>query len=374
MAHTTAYKATEPSARSYAFLSLGAALVTIVLKLAAYSLTGSVGLLSDAVESAVNLVAALIAIWALTLAGRPPDAEHAYGHSKAEYFSSGVESVLILVAAAGIGITAWDRLLHPRALDHVWLGLAVSLVAAGVNGGVALILLRAGQRHSSITLRADARHLLTDVWTSGGVVLGVALVQSTGWLVCDPLIALIVGVNIVWTGVQLLRDTANGLLDTALPAADQERIAGVLTRYADGGVAFHALRTRMAGQRAFVSLHVLVPGAWSVRHGHTLCEQIERHIRAIVPHSTVFTHLEPLEDAVSWEDQTLDRSDSAVSADARELLTPEHVSDATTADAALHDSTCSATLPSTRCCNPVRPWVAIATRSTACFSAGVIFV
>lgn len=320
MAHTAAYRAAEPSARSYAFLSLGAALVTIMLKLAAYGLTGSVGLLSDAIESVVNLVAALVAIWALTLARRPPDPEHSYGHSKAEYFSSGVESVLILVAAIGIGTAAWDRLLHPRTLDHVWLGLAVSLVAAAINGAVALILLRAGRRLSSITLRADAHHLLTDVWTSVGVVLGVVLVQATGWLICDPLVALLVATNIIWTGIRLLRETANGLLDTALPLADREQIAGVLARYADDRVAFHALRTRMAGQRTFVSLHVLVPGTWSVRRGHTLCEQIEQHIRAVVPHSTVFTHLEPREDAVSWEDQTLDRPDSVAIADSRELL------------------------------------------------------
>ena len=315
-----ASNANESSARTYAFLSLGAALVTTALKAAAYALTGSVGLLSDAIESVVNLVAALVAIWALTLARRPPDAEHSFGHSKAEYFSSGVESVLILVAAAGIGITAWDRLLHPRVLEHVWLGLVVSLVAAGVNGAVALILLRAGRRLGSISLRADAQHLLTDVWTSAGVVLGVVLVQATGWLTCDPLVALIVAANIVWTGVRLLRDTANGLLDTALPPVEQARIAGVFARYTDGGVAFHALRTRMAGQRAFVSLHILVPGDWSVRRGHTLCEQIERQIRAVVSRSSVFTHLEPLEDPASWADQNLDRADSAAAADTRDRL------------------------------------------------------
>lgn len=318
MVHSAASRTAAPSARAYAFLSLGAALATIALKGAAYALTGSVGLLSDAIESFVNLAAAVVAIWALTLAGRPPDAEHTYGHSKAEYFSSGAESVLILVAAAGIGVTAWGRLLHPQALEHAWLGLAISLAAAGVNGAVALTLLRAGRRLRSISLRADAHHLLTDVWTSAGVVLGVALVQLTGWLICDPLIALVVAANIIWTGIRLLRDSADGLLDSALPAADQQQIAGVLARYANSGISFHALRTRRAGQRAFVSLHILTPGSWSVRSGHRLCEQIEREIRAVVPHSAVFTHLEPRDDPASLEDQALDRMDGAAAPAQRE--------------------------------------------------------
>jgi cation diffusion facilitator family transporter len=299
---------TTPPARAYAFLSVGAALVTIALKMGAYMVTDSVGLLSDAVESLINLAAALIAVWALTLASRPPDAEHAYGHSKAEYFASAVEGLLILVAAAGIGLTACDRLLHLRPLEQVWLGLTISLVAAAVNGAVALILLRAGRRLRSITLVADAHHLLTDVWTSAAVVVGVVLVQLTGWLVLDPLIALLVAANIVWTGARLLRDTAYGVLDTALPPADQARIAAVLAPYRDAGIVFHALRTRTAGQRRFVSLHILVPGVWTIQRGHALAEQIERAIIAALPKTTVFTHLEPVEDPVSWDDQALDRS------------------------------------------------------------------
>jgi cation diffusion facilitator family transporter len=295
------------SARAYAFLSVGAALVTIALKAGAYLVTGSVGLLSDAVESLINLAAALIAVWALTLASRPPDAEHAYGHAKAEYFASAVEGVLILIAAAGIGLAAWERLLHPRPLEQVWLGLTISLVAAAVNGAVAVVLLRAGRRLRSITLSADAHHLLTDVWTSAGIVVGVALVQLTGWLALDPLVALLVAANIVWTGVRLLRDTANGVLDTALPSSDQARIAAVLAPYKDAGIVFHALRTRTAGQRRFVSLHILVPGEWTIQRGHALAEQIERAIIAALPKTTVFTHLEPIEDPVSWEDQSLDR-------------------------------------------------------------------
>jgi cation diffusion facilitator family transporter len=288
-------------------LSVGAAIVPLGLKLAAYRLTGSVGLLSDAVESLVNLAAALVAFWALTLAARPPDAEHAYGHSKAEYFASAVEGVLILIAAAGIAVSAWQRLLHPQPLANVGIGLAISLGAATINGAVALVLLRVGRRLRSIALQADGQHLLTDVWTSGGVVVGVGLVQVSGWLPLDPLLALLVAANITWTGARLLRDTANGVLDTALPPADQAQIAAVLARYRDDGVIFHALRTRSAGQRRFVSLHVLVPGGWSVQRGHMLCERIEREIVAALPGSTVFTHLEPLEDSASWADQTLDR-------------------------------------------------------------------
>lgn len=298
-------------ARRYALLSLGAAVATIMLKLGAYWLTGSVGLLSDALESVVNLVAAAVAIWALTLASRPPDDEHAYGHSKAEYFSSGVESVLILIAAAGISITAIERLLHPRPIEQVGLGLAISVVAAAINGGVALVLLRASRRLGSIALRSDAEHLLTDVWTSGGVVIGVLLVALTGWLVLDPLIAILVAANIVWAGWRVLRATADGLLDAGWPAAEQAQIAAILAPYRAQGIAFHAIRTRVAGQRHFVSLHVLVPGDWSVQRGHTLCETIEQQIRTQISHCTVFTHIEPLEDRVSWEDQQLDRPPAA---------------------------------------------------------------
>src|SRR5215203_5883473 len=232
------------SARRYAMLSIAAAVITIGLKLGAFYLTGSVGLFSDAAESVVNLVAAVAALWALTLAVRPPDEEHAFGHNKAEYFSSGLESALIIIAAAWIGVTAWGRLMDPQPLENVVLGLSVSLVAAALNGGVALVILRAGRRLRSITLRADAQHLFTDVWTSVGVVLGILTVQLTGWLVLDPLIGLLVAANIVWTGVRLLRDTANGLLDRALPPEDLEKISKILSRYEERGVRFHAVRTR----------------------------------------------------------------------------------------------------------------------------------
>jgi cation diffusion facilitator family transporter len=301
------YHAPPAPPRAYALLSVGAALVTIILKTGAYLLTGSVGLLSDAVESFVNLAAALTAVWALTLASRPPDRDHTYGHSKAEYFASATEGVLILVAAGLIGLAAWERLLNLQQLSYVWLGLVIALIAASVNGAVALVLLRAGRRLRSIALIADAHHLLTDVWTTGGVIVGVALVQATGWLAFDPLIALLVAANIVWTGMRLLRDTANGVLDSALPPTEQARIAEVLASYQQQGIVFHALRTRVAGQRRFVSLHVLVPGNWDVRRGHALSEQIECQISTALPQTTVFTHLEPVEDPVSWSDQALDR-------------------------------------------------------------------
>jgi cation diffusion facilitator family transporter len=285
------------SARRYAVLSIAAAVITIGLKLGAYYLTGSVGLFSDAAESVVNLVAAVAALWALTFAVRPPDEEHAFGHSKAEYFSSGLESALIIIAAAWIGVTAWGRLMDPQPLQNVGLGLSITLGAAVLNGGVALVLLRAGRRLRSITLRADAQHLLTDVWTSAGVVLGVLMVQLTGWLVLDPLIGLVVAANIVWTGFRLLRDTAEGLLDRALPPEDHER----------RGIRFHALRTRAAGQRRFVSMHILVPGLWTVKQGHDLSEKIEEEVAEALPQSTFFIHIEPSEDPASFEDQSLDR-------------------------------------------------------------------
>jgi cation diffusion facilitator family transporter len=295
-------------ASNYAILSIGAALVTIALKVGAYWLTGSVGLLSDAMESAVNLVAAIVAFWALSYAARPPDAEHTFGHSKAEYFSSGVEGALILVAAVSIAIAAGNRLLHPQPLEQIGLGLGLSLVATAVNGAVAYILLKAGRRLRSITLRADAHHLFTDVWTSVGVLLGILLVQLTGQFILDPIIALIVAVNIVWTGFKLIYETASGLLDAAIPASEQQLIRSVFANYEEQGIQFHALRTRLAGTRRFISFHILVPGKWTVQQGHNLSEEIELAIIRALPTTHITTHLEPLEDPVSWADQELERT------------------------------------------------------------------
>lgn len=307
MAKAVQFSKSSWSARSYAILSIGTALSTIALKFTAYFLTGSVGLFSDAAESIVNLVAAVVALWALTLAARPPDTQHTFGHSKAEYCSSALEGLLILVAAVSIGIAAWGRLMHPQPLEQIGLGLGLSLVASAINGGVALVLLRAGRRLRSITLRADAHHLLTDIWTTGGILLGLIVVQLTGWLVLDPVIALVVAVNIVWAGFRLLRETGMGLMDTALPADEQQVVSAILTSHKKQGIQFHAMRSRVAGARRFVSFHVLVPGKWTVQHGHDLCEAIELAISRALPGTHVFTHLEPLEDPLSWADQELDR-------------------------------------------------------------------
>jgi cation diffusion facilitator family transporter len=298
---------TQPSLKRYALVSILAALATIALKGGAYLLTGSVALLSDAAESLVNLLAAIVALVTLSVAERPADEEHAYGHTKAEYFSSGFEGALVVIAAGGIVVAAMQRLLDPRPVDDVGVGVAISLVASGVNFAVARHLSSAGRRYGSITLEADARHLMADVWTSVGVVLGVGAAALTGWERLDPVIAILVALNIVRTGVELLRRSFLGLLDTALPERERRSIAAVLESRMGDGVQFHALRTRQAGMRRFVSLHVLVPGEWTVQCGHDYLEALEEEIRAALPHSSVFTHLEPLEDPLSWEDEPLER-------------------------------------------------------------------
>ena len=293
----------------FAWLSICAAVLTIALKSAAFWLTGSVGLLSDALESLVNLVAAIMALAMLTVATRPADEMHAYGYSKAEYFSSGLEGALILLAAAGIVWTAVPRLLVSQPLEHIGIGLVVSVVASAINFGVARVLLSAGKEYRSIILEADARHLMTDVWTSAGVVLAVGAIALTGWLCLDPIIALIVAANILRTGWQLLSRSTRGLLDAALPAAEQDAIKQVLNRYESQDIQYHALRTRQAGTRAFISLHVLVPRDWTIQRGHDLLERLERDIRAAVPGAHLFTHLEPQGDPAAWEDIGLDRKD-----------------------------------------------------------------
>jgi cation diffusion facilitator family transporter len=299
----------QPALRRFALISIAAAIATIGLKGAAYLITGSVGLLSDALESLVNLVAAVVALIALSVAAKPADEDHAYGHNKAEYFSSGFEGALILVAALSIGYAAVMRMLHPRPLEQAGVGLAISAVASAINLAVARILFRAGRHHDSIALEADAHHLMTDVWTSVAVIAGVGAAALTRWFLLDPLVALVVAVNIVWTGVNLLNRSALGLLDTALPEATRREITAVLDAHAQNGVHYHALRTRQAGRWRFISFHVLVPGDWTVQRGHDLLERIEDEIRAKVPLSTVFTHLEPIEDPLSFEDQRLERGD-----------------------------------------------------------------
>jgi cation diffusion facilitator family transporter len=295
----------------FAWLSIAAALVTIALKTAAYFMTGSVGLLSDAVESIVNLIGGIMALAMLTVAARPADSDHAYGHSKAEYFSSGVEGGLILVAAISIAVAAIHRLIHPKPLDAIGLGLIVSTLGSVINLAVAILLRRVGRKHNSITLEANAHHLMTDVWTSVGVVAGVALVAFTKWNWLDPVVALAVAVNIVWTGVGIVRRSISGLMDVALSAEDLAAVRKILQTYEQKGIQFHALRSRQAGARKFVSTHVLVPGDWTVQRGHELLDKIEADIRHALPDAAVFTHLESLDDPASWDDETFERVRSA---------------------------------------------------------------
>lgn len=301
----------QPSLRRYLFLSITAALVTMTVKFIGYLLTGSVGLFSDAAESVVNLIAAVVGLWAVTLAARPADEDHTYGHTKAEYFSSGVEGALILVAALLIAVEAIPRLLHPEPIDQAFWGLSFAVSGAVINGAVGWFLLRQGKKHRSITLEADAHHLFADVMTTGGVLLGVLLVALTKWNILDPLVALLVAVNILWTGGKLLRQTGLGLLDTALPHEDQATMDAIFERYRKQGLVFHAVRSRMAGRRRFLSFHVIVPGTWTILKGHALCEEIEQALRDALPASTIFTHLEPAEDPVTFEDIELDRVPSS---------------------------------------------------------------
>lgn len=292
---------------AFAWLSVAAALATIALKGFAYWLTGSVGLLSDALESLVNLAAAIVALTMLRVAARPADEEHAYGYSKAEYFASGFEGGLIFLAAIAIAGAAAQRFVAPAPLEQLGLGLVISGAATVLNLVVGLVLIRAGQRNNSIALEADGRHLMTDVWTSSGVIVALLAVMWTGWLWLDPVIAVGVALNILWTGYGLLERSALGLLDQALPQEQRAAIAGVLARYEHAGLQFHALRTRQAAGRSFISMHVLVPGAWTVQRGHDLLEDIERDLRAAVRGAHVLTHLEPVEDPASFLDRDLDR-------------------------------------------------------------------
>jgi len=292
----------------YVWLSILAAVLTISLKATAYFFTGSIGLLSDALESVINLVAALIALLVIKIAAQPPDDDHAFGHDKAEYFSSGIEGVLIFFAAFGIFYSAVPRLFAPQPLERIGIGLSITLVATLINLIVGLILIRAGRHHHSIVLEADGRHLLTDVWTSVGIVLGIVVVGLTGWFVLDPIIGLLVALNILWTGFQLIRRSALGLMDTAVSTETQEKIEEILDGYIkEKKIDYHALRTRQSGARKFISVHILVPDDWTVQKGHDLTEEIEDEIRRAVTDSIVFTHLEPLEDPSSFYDLELFR-------------------------------------------------------------------
>jgi cation diffusion facilitator family transporter len=302
----------------YGWLSIAAAISTIALKSYAYWLTGSVGLLSDALESVINLVAAIIMLAVLTISARPPDDTHAYGHEKVEYFSSGAEGIMILLAAFSIGYAAWERLWHPLTLHQLDLGIAVSVFASLINLTVARILIGVGRRRQSITLEADGKHLMTDVWTTVGILIGIAIISVAnrfesslafakqlglnGWEILDPIIAIGVALHIVWAGLQLIRRTVAGLLDAALSAEEVAEIVAVLEAYVvSDGIAYHALRTRYAGSRRFMSVHVLVPGGWTVQQGHDLLESMEGRIKDKFDNIDIDTHLEPIEDSASWE-------------------------------------------------------------------------
>ncbi|EON34111.1 putative Co/Zn/Cd cation transporter [Gordonia terrae C-6] len=291
---------------AFAVLSIVTAIVVIGLKLIAWRVTGSVGLLSDALESVVNLVAAVGAFVALRVAAKPPDRSHNFGHTKAEYFSAVFEGVMIVVAAVVIIATAVDRLLDPRELEEVGVGLAISVAATAVNAVVGWVLIRAGRRHRSMTLEADGKHLMTDVWTTAGVVVGVFLVAATGWLPLDPLIAIAVAVNILVVGGQLVWRSGAGLMDSALPDDERATIDWVLAAHRADRIDFHDIRTREAGHERFVQLHMLVPGDWSVQRAHDLAEQIENELRAAVEDLNVTVHVEPINDPRAYEDWRLD--------------------------------------------------------------------
>lgn len=285
------------------WLSIAAAVATISLKTVAYLLTGSVGLLSDALESVVNLVAAVFALWMLTVAARPADEDHPYGHTKAEYFSGALEGSLIGMAALSIGWAAIQRLMSPVPIENISFGLAISAVASIINLIVGQILIRQGKKHRSATLSADGKHLMTDVVTSAGVIAALIVVKITGWVILDPIIALVVAFYILWSGYEIVRHSAMGLLDTAIEPNELKEVVRVLDDYKrEFPIDYHALRTRRSGVRTFVNVHVLMPDEWTIIRGHDLAHQIEHDVAAALPGAVVFTHIEPIDDPKSMED------------------------------------------------------------------------
>ena len=295
------------SLTKFAWLSIFTAIATISLKSIAYFLTGSVGLLSDAIESLVNLAAAIIALIVLKIAEQPPDEEHRYGHSKAEYFASITEGLFIFIAAIVIIISAIGRIIHPKIIEQAFLGLGISVIASVINYVVAQKLLKVGKKYRSITLEADGHHLMTDVITSIGVIVAIFLVSVTGWQILDPIVAILVAFNIIFTGYKLIKRSILGLLDTSIPNEELDIITNILKKYERRGLRFHGLRTRQSAQRRFVDFHVLTPGNWSVRKGHNILENIEKDICDSIEKVTVSTHLEPVEDPRSLEDISIER-------------------------------------------------------------------
>ena len=298
----------KDSLKKYAYLSIAAALITIGLKFYAYFYTGSMGLFSDALESCVNLLAAVVALIMIHISEKPADEGHEFGHTKAEYFSSAIEGGLILVAAFSIIWSAAPRLLEPQPIENVGLGVLISMSASLVNLGVALVLIKNGKKNNSLLLEADGKHLMTDVWTSVGVITAIFIVKLTGFLILDPIIAIIVALNIVWTGFQLLKRSANGLMDASISESELKIVTDYLNELKTDKIDFHSLMTRQAGQRKFISLHLLVPGEWSVQQGHDYAENIEETIEDMFSEPvTVSTHIEPIEDPASMRDIGIDR-------------------------------------------------------------------
>src|SRR4051794_3699700 len=293
-------KETQPILTRAAYLAIAAACLTMLLKFAAYWLTGSVGLLSDAVESTANLVAALTVLFALWFAARPVDRSHNYGHEKIEFFASGTEGIMILLAAAAIIWTAIGRLLNPRALESIGAGAAIAIVASAINLGVAYVLLRVARAHRSIVLEADGRHLLTDVLTSVGVVIGLTLAHFSGIEQLDPIIAILIALNIIWTGYQLVRVAVDGLMDRALSFETVNEIQRAIDSEIGPQTTYHALRTRRAGARPFVDFHLLVPGDLTVQEAHNLTNQIEHAVETVLPNAETTVHIEPIEEPTAW--------------------------------------------------------------------------
>jgi cation diffusion facilitator family transporter len=296
----------RPSLLKYAWLSIGAAVLTIGIKFVAYIVTGSVGLLSDALEGIVNLAAAIVVLFTLRIVEQPPDETHQYGHDKAEYFSSGIEGTLIMVAAITILYTSVGRLLEPQPLEQVGLGLILAIVASGINLLVGQLLIRQGKNFESITLEADGRHLMSDVWTSVAVVAGVGVASLTQLEWLDPVVAIAVGLKIGWEGLMIFRRSSGGLMDSAIAPEEREIVEKVLNKYCRNGCEWHALRTRQSGARRFISFHILVPGKLTIQDGHDLAENIENEIKNQINNCSVFTHVEPLEDPRAMGDQILD--------------------------------------------------------------------
>lgn len=300
----------QSSLQKYLYLSIAAAIATILLKFYSFYITDSMGFLSDALESIVNLFAAIFALIMLNLSQRPADKEHMYGHSKAEYFSSAVEGALILVAAFSIIKSSVPRILEPKPLENINVGLLFSSLAAFVNLVVGQILIKTGKKRKSFVLEADGRHLMTDVWTSVGVIVGIIIVKLTGWLIIDPIIAVIVAINIIYTGYKLISRSASGLMDSTISTDDLNKITNYLDSLESNEIEYHSLLTRVAGRRKFISVQILVPGKWTVKQGHDYADEIEKTIIDMFEEPvTVSTHIEPVEDPVSMQDIGIDRQE-----------------------------------------------------------------